>query len=569
MAAGPLRLIPATPGHRALAVRIDDLLFKKAETPDEIRQVHELNYQTFVREIGQHPDPGRPILVDKYHEKNLYLVAKRDEAVVAMVAVHDTPPFSVAARIPESDWIEHHCPRPLEVRLLAVRPEERGTVVLAGLLWSVYRLALAAGYSHLLASGVRQQVQMYRRIGFEPLGPEMQCGSAWFTALALPVRRMPLAMRKIAARMERLAGLEPLAARPGRVSLLPGPPEYSPEVRRALQAPPISHRDARFARRFEEARQIICEMTGAKDVAMSAGSGTLANECIAAALAHLSPRGRGLILANGEFGSRLIDQAHRWQLDFETLAWPWGQPWRMTEVADALARLSPGDWVWGVHCETSTGVLNPIAELIDLAGRRRVRVCLDCVSSLGSVPLDLRGVFLASGVSGKCLGAPAGIAILMGDAEALRASLDGPLPLYLDPLAGFGASGPRFTLASNLLSSLHAALRRFDTPLKRERVYGEIRELSAVVRGGLRRLSAAPLADDANSSPAVTTFAPPMGYSPEHFALLCRAYGFEVNSKSPYLPARGLVQIATMGAVSPADCRRLFSALEQWGRSAG
>ncbi|MCC6358122.1 MAG: hypothetical protein IT450_05225, partial [Phycisphaerales bacterium] len=77
MAAGPLRLIPATPGHRALAVRIDDLLFKKAETADEIRQVHELNYQTFVREIGQHPDPGRPMLIDKYHEKNLYLVAKR------------------------------------------------------------------------------------------------------------------------------------------------------------------------------------------------------------------------------------------------------------------------------------------------------------------------------------------------------------------------------------------------------------------------------------------------------------------------------------------------------------
>lgn len=569
MAAGPLRLIPATPGHRALAVRIDDLLFKKAETADEIRQVHELNYQTFVREIGQHPDPGRPMLIDKYHEKNLYLVAKRDEAVVAMVAVHDTPPFSVSSRIAEPGWIEVHCPRPLEVRLLAVRPEERGTVVLAGLLWSVYRLALAAGYSHLLASGVRQQVQMYRRIGFEPLGPEMQCGSAWFTALALPVRRMPLAMRKIAARMERLAGLEPLASRPGCISLLPGPPEYSAGVRRALHARPVSHREDRFVRRFDEARQVISEMTGGVAVSMTTGSGTLANECIAAALGHLSRRGRGVILTNGEFGARLVEQAHGWRLDFETLAWPWGQAWRLTEVADALKRLSPGDWVWGVHCETSTGVLNPIAELIELAGGRGVRVCLDCVSSLGSVPLDLRGVFLASGVSGKCLGAPAGIAILLGDADALCAALDCPLPYYLDPLAGFRASGPRFTLSSNLLSSLHAALRRYDTPLKRERVYGELRELSSVVRGGLRRLGVAPLTDDGSASPAVTTFAPPMGYSPEHFALLCRAYGFEVNAKSPYLPARGLVQIATMGAVSAADCQRLFRSLEQWSRSAG
>lgn len=569
MAAGPLRLIPATPGHRALAVRIDDLLFKKAETADEIRQVHELNYQTFVREIGQHPDPGRPMLIDKYHEKNLYLVAKRDEAVVAMVAVHDTPPFSVSARIPEPDWIEHHCPRPLEVRLLAVRPEERGTVVLAGLLWSVYRLALAAGYSHLLASGVRQQVQMYRRIGFEPLGPEMQCGSAWFTALALPVRRMPPEMRKIAARMERLAGLAPLAARPGRVSLLPGPPEYSPAVRRALRARPVSHREERFTRGFEESRKIISDMTGGAAVALSAGSGTLANECIAAALAHLSPRGRGLILSNGEFGARLVEQAHRWRLDFETLQWSWGQRWRVAEAAEALARRSAGDWVLGVHCETSTGVLNPISELIACADRRGIRVCLDCVSSLGSVPLDLRGVFLASGVSGKCLGAPAGIAILMGDADGLREALDGPLPLYLDPLEGFAASGPRFTLSSSLLSPFRAALGPFETPLLRERTYAAGRERAATVRAGIRRLGAAPLADDGCASPAVTTFSPPMGYSPEHFALLCRAYGFEVNARSPYLPARGLVQIATMGAVGVSDCQRLFRSLEQWGRSAG
>lgn len=205
MAAGPLHLRMQAHGPASIVVQVADVVFKPAESPDELRQVHELNYSTFVREIGQHADPGEERLIDKFHEKNLYLIGKRGDSVLAMVALHDAPPFSVAARIPEPGWIERCCPRPLEVRLLTVRPSERGGAILAVLLWTVYRLALAADYSHLLASGVREQLPMYRRIGFESVGPEVQCGSAWFTALALEVRSMPPAMQKIAARLEQRA----------------------------------------------------------------------------------------------------------------------------------------------------------------------------------------------------------------------------------------------------------------------------------------------------------------------------------------------------------------------------
>lgn len=562
---GPLLLVPAAPGCRALAARIGDVMFKKAETADELAQVHALNFQTFAREIGQYPDRPGPLLVDKFHEKNLYLIARRGPRVLAMVAVHDQPPFSVASRMPDPGWIERHCPWPLEVRLLAVRPEERQTATLPGLLWALYRFALAAGYSHLLASGVRQQLRLYRRLGFAALGPEQRSGNAAFTPLALAVRRMPAAARRIAARMEQLAHIEPLANRARRVSLLPGPPQLAPPVRRALRARPFSHRDPRFVARFEHARRVLGEMAGGVDVALLVGSGTTANECIAAALSKLALPTAGLVLTNGEFGERLAGMARRWGLAFRCLRWNWGQPWRIDEVAAALEELPPGGWVWGVHCETSTGVMNPVEALSESAAPRDIRVCLDCVSSLGSVPLDLRGVFLAAGASGKCLGAIAGLALVLGDAERVRRSLSGPLPASLDVVEAFATPGPRFTVPSTLLSALYAALRRFDAPLKRERAYAEYRRLGELVRDGVRRLGSRPLAD----GPAVTTFAPPMGYSCEHFALLCRAYGFEINARSPYLLDRGLVQIATMGDVRPADCERLFRALEQWGRSAG
>ena len=55
--------------------------------------------------------------------------------------------------------------------------------------------------------------------------------------------------------------------------------------------------------------------------------------------------------------------------------------------------IRPGGWVWGVHHETSTGVLNDLSGLTKLAKKRGTRVCADCVSSIGTVDVDLSGVF--------------------------------------------------------------------------------------------------------------------------------------------------------------------------------
>lgn len=573
MLAGPLRPVPPA-AQRPRSIRLGELVFKEAADEDELRQVHELNYLTFVREIGQHEDPGRPALVDKFHERNLYLIAKRGDLVIAMLAIHDRPPFSVASRLDDPSWIERSCPRPLEVRLLAVRPSERKSVVLPGLLWLLYRLAKGAGYSHLLASGVRRQLGMYRKMGFEAIGPERQSGHAFFTPLAMALDDLPAPMRRIAARLEQHTEPDgknppPSAAPHDRViSLLPGPPELSAEVQRALAARAISHRDSGCIARFERCRRVLGAMTGSPNATMMMGSGTLANECVAATLASTRPKRPGLVLVNGEFGARLAEQARCWGLQFVQLQWEWGEPWDMDRVDTSLSMLDGDSWVWGVHGETSTGVLNPVEKLVTLARRRGTRVCLDCVSTLGSVPINLDGVFLATSTSGKCLGSVAGLAILLGDADEVRKTPTDRVPLALDVRAAFDARGPRFTISSSLIGALDAALSRFDTPAKREDEYARLRRLGAMVRHGLRDLHAEPIARDEHASPAVTTFVPPLAYSPERLALVCRAHGFEINVHSPYLPPRGWAQIATMGNVEERDITRLFGALREWHNAA-
>lgn len=170
--------------------------FKPAESPAELEQVHRLNYRTFVREIPQHDDPGTGQLVDKFHDKNQYLICLKDGELVGMVSWSDRPPFSVEKRLPDPRALESPDIRPVEIRLLAVVPEERTSPVMAGLVWALYRESAARGWTHFVISGVVEQLDLYTHLGFEALGPAVGSGRASFVPMWLPVGKLEATMRR-------------------------------------------------------------------------------------------------------------------------------------------------------------------------------------------------------------------------------------------------------------------------------------------------------------------------------------------------------------------------------------
>ena len=346
------------------------------------------------------------------------------------------------------------------------------------------------------------------------------------------------------------------------VYLLPGPVALSARVRAALHEPSLYHRGEEFVALFEEVRGQLSSMVGARDTALFVGSGTLANDVVAATLAATTTGSRGLILENGEFGRRLVAQAARFGLTPRVLSGPWGSPWDADGLAAALDQEPPGGWVWCVHHESSTGVLNDLPTLIRLARRRRVRVCVDCVSSVGAVPLDLSAVFLASGTSGKALGACGGVAMVFADLDDLQRLDTTRVPSYFDLAATLARRGPCFTFPSAPLHALAAALTKYDTPVRAGSRYECYAALGRHVRQNLRRLGLQPSADECQSGPTITTFAPPKGWTSQAFVDLCRSWGFLIGGESSYLAERRLVQIATMGAITGAACTPLFKHLE-------
>jgi aspartate aminotransferase-like enzyme len=291
----------------------------------------------------------------------------------------------------------------------------------------------------------------------------------------------------------------------------------------------------------------------------------MANEAVAASLAADPHTDKGLMLVNGEFGRRLVKQAQRFRLRPRVLEWGWGKPWDLQKVAAALDQLGEGAWVWGVHQESSTGLMNDLPGLLDVARPRGVRVCADCVSSVGAVPVDLSEVYLATGATGKAISSYAGIALVFTDSAKLTNLNTDLIPSYLDIPAALACVGPRYTVPSPLMKALAVALQAYETPTKAQARLDQYAEMGRFVRTRLREIGLPPLVDDeAVASPVITSFYPPGDESSYDFVARCQTWGFLIGGQSGYLMEQRLVQIANMGNICRADLERLFDHLERW-----
>src|SRR4029453_6222257 len=109
----------------------------------------------------------------------------------------------------------------------------------------------------------------------------------------------------------------------------------------------------------------------------------LANDAVAGQILLLDAP--GVVLSNGEFGERLIDQARRMQLRHSAIEFNWGERLDLSRAEHVMAQTG-ARWLWAVVSETSTGMLNDLDALKRLARTHDARLCLDCVSAIGAVP---------------------------------------------------------------------------------------------------------------------------------------------------------------------------------------
>jgi len=513
------------------------LSFKIASEESEFEQVFRLNYKTFVVEIPQHPPNPEKRLVDRFHHENAYLIALDADELIGMMAVRDKRPFSLDEKLGNIDRYLPPGRKICEVRLLAVLASHRNGMVFQGLLKLLLEYGRSQRYNLAVISGTVRQQKLYKHLGFVPFGPLVGSTDAQYQPMYLTLEEF----EEVATPLLNVASTADRALNP--LSFLPGPVSLRPEIRAALDKLPLSHRCDKFKEDVALTKTLLCQLVRAQRVEILLGSGTLANDVIAAQLSLLATP--GIILNNGEFGGRLVDHAKRFGLSFHAHEIGWGGGFDPEQVCQMLDRHRDARWLWTVACETSTGILNDADWLKEICVGRGIKLCLDCISVIGAAPVDLQNVYLASCVSGKGLGAFPGLSMVFYH-DAVAPQPD-KLPRYLDLGYYAAQNGVPFTHSSNLLSALQAALKRYDS----QQPFAEIEELSVWLRPKLRELGFHILAPDAHASPAVITLALPESISSQKTGDQLQAAGFLLSYQSEYLRERNWIQICLMG-----DCSR-------------
>lgn len=351
------------------------------------------------------------------------------------------------------------------------------------------------------------------------------------------------------------------------VLLNPGPALTTDAVKRAAAGVDLCHREPEYQELDRRIRHKLRELAGIGPdwaIALLSGSGTAANE---AALRASVRDGRTLlVVVNGVYGERLRESARRAGIAVVPLEESWTEPIDVSLVRAALSALPDVDALAVVHHETTTGLLNPLAEIAEAAAEAGVRTVVDAISSFGVEEIDLgAGIDFLTCSSNKCLhGLPGAAFVLVSPPGARRARSVEPSSVALDLctyLDGEASGSPPYTPAIPALASLDVALDR----ALAEGIEGRrarYAERCALLDYTFERLRLAQLVASGARSHSIRSLRLPPGVS---FAALherLRADGFVVYAGQGALAAE-IFRVACMGELAMDDLHRFAAALER------
>jgi alanine-glyoxylate transaminase / serine-glyoxylate transaminase / serine-pyruvate transaminase len=198
---------------------------------------------------------------------------------------------------------------------------------------------------------------------------------------------------------------------PRRVLLGPGPSPVDERVLAAMAAPVLGHLDPLFLRCMDDIQELLRYVfeTGNRLTIPISATGSAGME---ASLVNVIEPGDGVVVCiNGVFGERMYDIIERAGGTPIAVRAEWGRAIDRGKIEEALDSSRPRALAV-VHAETSTGVLQDLAGLADLAHGRGALLIVDAVTSLGghAVGVDRNGVDICYSGTQKCLGAPPGLA---------------------------------------------------------------------------------------------------------------------------------------------------------------
>lgn len=350
--------------------------------------------------------------------------------------------------------------------------------------------------------------------------------------------------------------------------LTPGPLTTSPSVKQAMLHD-YGSRDSHFIevnRRVRAKLLAIIEDDGGDFASVPMqGSGTFAVEAM---LGTFLPRdGKVLVLVNGAYGQRIVKICRYLGRAAVAQETPEDTPPDLAALEAALAADSAITHVVAVHCETTSGILNPIAEIAALVAAQGRRLLIDAMSAFGAIPLSSKTVAFdaVAASSNKCLEGVPGMGFCLARKSALEACEGNAHSLALDLYDQWVAMEKnaqwRFTPPTHCILAFDQAIIEFEAAggvAGRNKRYSDNCRLLVE---GMRALGFKTLLPDELQAPIIVTFHMPENpkFDFQTFYDRLREQGYVIYPGK--LTVAESFRIGCIGALGATEMRGALSAI--------
>lgn len=290
------------------------------------------------------------------------------------------------------------------------------------------------------------------------------------------------------------------------------------------------------------------------------GSGSYAVEACLSTFSY--PGSKFLILSNGKYGERMLQTADYQHLDYETYKVGYDEV-HDPQVLDCLLDNNPDiSHVMMVHSETTSGILNPIADIAQVAKAHDCFFFVDAMSSFGGVPIDMTPIDALITSANKCIQGVPGFAIVIVRKDLIEASKGNSSTLSLDLFDQYQEMAKdgkwRYTSPTHVVMAFNEALKEFKERGGVEAQHARYQKNQELLQEGMEALGFTAYVPKENQGPIITTFLYPEGQT------------WDFQDMYHYIKERGYViypgkltdvdtfRIGNIGEIYPEDIERVL-----------
>lgn len=351
--------------------------------------------------------------------------------------------------------------------------------------------------------------------------------------------------------------------------LTPGPLSTTKSVKSAMLRDWCTWDDD-YNRIVEQVRHTLSGLATDKPgftTVLMQGSGTFSVEaCLTTAV---SAGGKLLVLANGAYGRRIAQIADRQGIDHDVHDSGDLAPPDPDRLSDALARDPAITHVAVVHCETTTGMLNPIQDIGDIVAKAGRIFIVDAMSSFGGIAMDMVELhcdYLISSAN-KCIQGVPGFGFVIARQAVLEKTSGNARSLSLDLFDQWqtmeeGRGKWRYTSPTHVVRAFHQSLAELEQEGGIQKRWERYQANNDILIGRMKEMGFRPLLDSRFQSPIITAF-----FSPEHpdyrfpeFYKRLKSRGFVIYPGK--VTELDTFRIGNIGDVHPSDMERLADAVQ-------